>query len=269
MSDIILLNIESIRQYLPNTAPHQALPIEIYSELTSTIDQIKNQLQKPDALFPHIILAEKQTQARGQLQKKWYAPAAENIYLSSAWVFHKELHELAGLSLVVGLAIAKALELYGIKEGLKIKWPNDIYYQNKKLAGILIETEARNTEMLYAIISLGCNVNMTAAADQYITQPWISLNKIFGKDQDRNVIVAHILQQLLIYLPLFLQHGWQYFLPQWHQYDFLHGKTITLKNSQGEHVGIVMGVDLRGHLLLQAGNGEIFAHVSGEIIKNF
>src|SRR5436190_1973168 len=99
------------------------------------LDQIKH---NPNLLTKAVVITEQQTRGRGQNQKIWQSPYGKNIYLSYYWQFNAAC-DLSGLSLVVALAVTSALQKYKIAN-IKLKWPNDIYYANKKLAGILIES---------------------------------------------------------------------------------------------------------------------------------
>ncbi len=259
-----LLNIDTIRSHITNPSIRQ-LPIDLFTIIPSTHDYFKDPSLHEN--LPRVCLAEQQTQGRGQHQKTWYSPPAVNLYFTALWSFTCDLRHLQGLSLAVGLSTLKAIQRYGVAHDLQLKWPNDVYHQGQKLVGILIETETRAEDVL-AIISMGININQDpAAADQSIHQPWTSLKKIIGAEQDRNKMAGLLIDQLATDLAQFLQKGWAVFLPEWFQNDFLLGKPITIKDTQGEHQGVSQGVDTAGRLLLRADNGEINAYATGQIMK--
>ncbi|MFT3741349.1 MAG: biotin--[acetyl-CoA-carboxylase] ligase [Gammaproteobacteria bacterium] len=244
-----------IIQHDLSTPTAQAIPIEIVRVTTSTIDHLKSL-----TACPLLCLAEEQTQARGQHQRVWYAPAFQNIYFSLRWQFPQSFTQRQGLSLAVGLAVIQALTQHGAP-ALKIKWPNDIYWRNQKLAGILIELGPHQI----ATISMGINVNMTSA--ETIPQSWTSLQLITGKAIDRNPLIASLLEQLIATLNQYQQSGWQSFLPLWAQYDYLKDQRITLQQGDNRYQGRVNGVDHRGYLLLEDDLGNISHHINGHVVK--
>lgn len=244
--------------------PH-AVAINILSRITSTIDWLK---AKSTALVcPHVCLAEKQTQGRGQMNRYWHTPFATNVNLSCAWRFQKEVRELEGLSLAIGICVARALAAYGLTQHVRIKWPNDIYWKDNKLAGILVDTENQGAGNTFAIISVGINVNMLPELEGKITQPWTSLSLVLGSPQDRNKMAGLLIDQLLQDIKIFSLQGFAPFLADWPHYDYLREKSVTLKNAQGIFSGIAKGVDHRGHLLIGTESGVLISQASGELQK--
>ncbi len=257
-----LLNEALIRQQIKNKQP---ITIEIFPQISSTIDHLKNQSEALD--YPHICLAEVQTHGRGQLNRPWHGPFATNVHLSCSWLFQKAIPQLEGLSLAVGICVIRALIAYGLTQQISVKWPNDIYWQDKKLAGILIDTESRGIGSTLAIVSVGINVNMEIVPEGQITQSWTSLSKILGATQDRNKMTGLLIDQLLTDLAIFDAQGFAPFLVDWADYDYLRDKPVALKNVQGICSGIATGIDARGHLQICTAQGDIVTHASGELLK--
>ena len=137
----------------------RASQIEILESVSSTNDYLKKFKSPASVKF---CLAEHQLGGRGRLQRQWYSPFGRNIYLSCLYSFQKDISELAGLSLVTSLAILKALRNWVADEKLAVKWPNDIFFENKKLAGSLIEIQAETHGVSQVIIGIGLNVNMAS-----------------------------------------------------------------------------------------------------------
>lgn len=251
-----------IRPFIQNA---QAFVLEVHNSLDSSHLELKRRLSSLDLSFPHVLLVEEQTQGIGQTHKNWYSPYAENIYLSCAWSFSQKSLGLQGLSLVVGLAIIEALRvLMGEDIPIRIKWPNDVLYENKKISGILVDIETHSPENSRAVISIGLNVNMRVG-DALINQPWSSLGLITGKIWDRNQVAGVLINSLFNYLIQFGGRGFAFFLEQWRRYDYLLQKSITLKNSYGTQVGVASGVDIYGRLLHLTADGKITAYASAEI----
>lgn len=250
-----MLNLEKIKSQLIQ----QELLVELFDSLPSTNDYLKNKKYQNSA----VCLAEQQTQGRGRLGREWYSPPGQNIYLSYFYRFQKKIEELAGLSLVVTLAIVKALKICGIQNNLFSKWPNDVVWEGKKLSGSLIEVQAGSSQIQDVIIGIGLNVNMTQDEEK-ISQAWTSMQKILGTNQDRNKICAAVINELTHYLQTFNQQGFRVFVEEWIKTDCLTGQTICIQNLDKKVTGKVMGVNEQGCLLLRMSNNEIQAFSAGE-----
>lgn len=241
-----------------------ALPewvVNIFDSLPSTNDFLKKQ---PSAL--QLCMAEQQTAGHGRLGKKWFSPKNVNLYFSLMWPFHQSPTQLNGLSLVVALSLVKILSKLGLHPHLKIKWPNDIYWEHKKLAGILIElTHARDNHNTL-IIGVGLNVNMHETPNIDPSRPWVSLSQILNRTLDRNLLLVAIMKQLLPDLQQFSQTGFTTFLPLWLTWDYLYGKTLDFKLADGIIHGIARGVNEQGYLLLQDPLNGLKAYSSGTIL---
>lgn len=112
----------------------------VFDEIDSTNEYLLTHHQRLEN--GTVCLAEKQTAGRGRRGRTWYSPESENLYFSILWHYPMEqAADLPPLSLVVALIIAESLTAQNVKD-IQIKWPNDIYYQGKKMGGILLETQA-------------------------------------------------------------------------------------------------------------------------------
>ncbi len=251
-----MLDKKQIKKNLNN----KNIEIDIFDSLGSTNDYLHSFLKSSDM---RICLAEQQTHGKGRLNHHWHSPFGVNIYLSCLYAFHKNMSELAGLSLVVSLAVIKTLQSY-LPKMLHVKWPNDIYYDGKKLAGILIESQAENNGGCIVIIGVGINVNMYTDENKSITQDWTSLRCITNHCIDRNFIVASFTNTLIDYLEKFNQHGLLFFMDEWRSVDYLFNKNITVKNSQSKSSGVAKGINDQGFLLLETNANEIKAFSTGD-----
>lgn len=258
MNTFELLNAEAIRRALTPAAASHLAKLDILNAIDSTNAYLLN---KKDLPCGYVCLAEQQTAGRGRLNKVWHSPASENIYLSLNWRFlHTE--QLAGLSLVIGIAAANALRNYGLVH-LALKWPNDILYQNKKLSGILVETLRENSGGYRAIIGIGVNVNMPKE-NNHIDQPWTDVAAILNAKPQRNLIISYLLNELFAALPAFQAQGLSAFLKEWRQYDVIFNKPVTVIQAEQRLKGIATGIDAQGNLLVEI-DGVIKPFCSGEI----
>lgn len=238
------------------------IQLEIYSQLPSTNTYFFENKDR-DYSKPVFCLAELQTAGKGRLGRAWHSPFAQNIYCSCRWDLPCDVSKLAGLSLVVGLAVVSALNQLNTEVDFKLKWPNDIIANNKKLGGVLVDVIAEAHGACSVIIGLGLNINMQCDAEQ-ITQQWTSMQLLLGKNFDRNQIVALYIPILLDYLQRFVDGGFAEFISLWKKYDYLREKTINVTHQKRKLKGVMLGVDQQGQLRLQQADKSIISCVAGE-----
>jgi BirA family transcriptional regulator, biotin operon repressor / biotin---[acetyl-CoA-carboxylase] ligase len=244
----ILLQKKQIENFIKS---HQT-SLEIYEILPSTSDYLK---RKQPLKAKNICLAEYQTQGKGRLGREWASPFGRNIYCSLSYMFNKDISELSGLSLAVGVLVAQALEVVNPLLNPLLKWPNDIYIGQQKVGGILIELMAEANGKSIAIISFGLNVNMKDEP-LAINQPWTSLEHVLNEKLDRNIAVGHLLAGILDGMELFAKKGFGAFKDQWTKYDTLVNKQVNITMGKDTTSGIAKGIDNQGYLLLQLTNGQ-------------
>lgn len=265
--NLIFLDKKLIQKKIGN----KNVDIQIFENIDTTHD-FKNFPEKNKT--PSICLAECQTQGKGRMGRYWHSPFGQNLYFSCLYTFEKDISELAGLSLVVGLAVIKTLKKYDLPESSLIKWPNDVIYQNQKLSGILIDIKPKKNNICHTMISIGLNVNMIKNNDVHknenILQPWTSLREITANYIDRNDLCAELINNLLVYLKKFEQLGLDFFIPEWKSVDALLDKPIILDNANHKISGIAKGINAQGFLLLELENGKTQAFSSGDtsVAKN-
>lgn len=238
--------------------------VDVLDQVTSTNDYLL-QHKAPSTTPYHAVLAEQQTQGRGRLGRTWVSPYGNNIYLSLAWCSRKDPLELSGLSLAVAVAIIQALADYGITEGLNVKWPNDVLYDNNKLAGVLVELISESHSQTTVVIGIGMNTFLSPMNARDIDQPWISINDITHKKVDRNQLAALLLNQLTSMLDVFAEHGFEPFLKTWSQYDSYSGKPIVLSNGDTRIHGTMQGITEQGELLIKNKQQQLQKIMSGEM----
>jgi BirA family biotin operon repressor/biotin-[acetyl-CoA-carboxylase] ligase len=243
------------------------LDLKIFETLPSTNDYLKKfGWQNTMA----VCLAEEQTKGRGRFSRNWYSPFGQNIYLSMGFNITKEISELMGISLIIGLAVINAIKEYGIKEKILIKWPNDILWKDKKIAGILIDANAEINGNCKLIIGVGINLNMATIPQSSDLQSFMSLKKIIGHTIDKNKMVALLINNIFIFIKKFEKDGLHSFIEQWHNYDYLYDKKLKIKDANIEKQGIAKGIDPYGRLILQLNNGneQMFACGDTTICKS-
>ncbi len=216
---------------------------------------------------PCACLAEYQTMGRGRRGDKWVSPFASGLCLSLLWPFERNPSHLAGLSLAVGVTIAEALEAFGV-DGVGVKWPNDLHWSGRKLAGVLIELVGKGGSPTHCVIGVGLNVRVPEAAAQArdtIDQPWVDLAATGCALLSRNHLAALLLARLMGALRRFDVAGFTPFLPAWRRRDVLAGRSLMVQQADGQLVrGVGGGVNEGGALVL-ADDGRTHLITSGQV----
>lgn len=268
---LTLLETAKISSFIKGSQKSQLEQIEIFDSLPSTNDyllNVKSTNASPEAPKKNrACFAEKQTQGKSRRGRAWVSPFAKNIYLSLLWHFEKDPSELSGLSLAIAIATVETLHAFGIAQDLGIKWPNDVLWENHKLAGILIELSGEANGVCSAVIGVGLNVNMPNSAlyDRNISQPWTDLQRLTDQKIDRNKLAGMLLNNLIATAALFQKQGLTAFLPQWQKLDLTLNKPVTIITNTTELEGIGRGINEHGHFLLEIKPGQIKHFASGEV----
>ena len=207
-------------------------------------------------------IAEYQQAGRGRRGRQWFSPFGANLYMSMYWRLEQGPAAAMGLSLVIGIIMAETLRSLGADD-VRVKWPNDIYLNDRKLAGILVELTGKTGDAAQIVIGAGINLAMRAADASQINQGWINLQEA-GVTVNRNELAAHLINSLREALPLFEQEGLTPFIARWAPLDNFINRPVKLLIGEREVHGIARGVDSQGGLLLEQ-DGEIKAWVGGEI----
>ncbi|BAC95933.1 biotin-(acetyl-CoA carboxylase) ligase [Vibrio vulnificus YJ016] len=211
----------------------------------------------------HVCLAEYQSQGRGRRGRQWFSPFGSNLYMSMYWRLDAGMAAAMGLSLVVGIAAVEALETLGV-QGVKLKWPNDVYYQDKKLAGILVEMTGQAGGAAHLVIGMGLNMQMQADCHS-IDQPWTALSQIeSGARLDRTELALTLMAKWREALSEYEQCGLNGFIERWNRLDNFKGRQVKLLIGPREIHGEVQGIDSQGGVILKTVEG-IQTFVGGEI----
>ncbi|USD65416.1 bifunctional biotin--[acetyl-CoA-carboxylase] ligase/biotin operon repressor BirA [Vibrio sp. SCSIO 43136] len=238
-------------------------PVSVFPVIDSTNQYLMDQMGSLDS--GHVCLAEYQSSGRGRRGRTWVSPFATNLYMSMYWRLEAGMAAAMGLSLVIGIATTEALDSLGY-DGVKLKWPNDIYYQDTKLAGILVEMSGQAGGAAELVIGLGLNVAMPESETEAIDQPWTALEKLSAGSLpiDRNELAATILQHWQQALAQYEGMGMSAFIERWNRFDNYVGRPVTLLMGPNQVTGIVQGINEQGAVLIETDKG-VEAFIGGEI----
>jgi BirA family biotin operon repressor/biotin-[acetyl-CoA-carboxylase] ligase len=254
-----LLNEKLISNELGDT--RQLLDhLEIVTSVNSTNTCL---LEKPANCKKYAIFAEQQTSGRGQFNRPWLSGLGKNIALSLSWNL-PNTNKLMSLSLIMGLAVIQALKEYGLN-GIKLKWPNDVVYKRKKLAGILIETQVSKSKLSKVVIGIGLNLYKPIYEPNSIDQAITDVYTIYKLPPQRNRIAGLLLKNALMALSTLQANGPASFLKKWQKTDDLKDQLIYIQTPKaGTIEGIARGINAFGQLRVDI-KGETHCFHSGEI----
>lgn len=251
--------IELALYQLNRANDNPAMSIEVVEETGSTNADLMQRAKSLNA--PTFLLARHQTAGKGRAGRSWISTPDGVLTFSLAWPFHADAQSLMGLPLAVGVAIAERLLQLGVP--VKLKWPNDILKESKKLAGILVESQSVSSTMTWAVIGIGLNLSVPVELEQSIGQevadaPWLAR-------MDRNALLAELLQALQVALAEFALQGFGAFVERWNRlHAYAQQMVKIVDHDKILQKGIALGVDDKGCLLLQTDSGRIAIH-SGDV----
>lgn len=243
--------------------------IAIFQTINST-NTYARELAEKSAASGAVILAEQQTAGRGRRGKSWVSPFAANIYLSIVWDFEQGAQALEGLSLAIGVAVKRALAAHGV-QGVKLKWPNDIYVEQKKLGGILLEMIGDPAGHCSVIVGVGLNVAMPVLQANAIDQDWTDVTTELQSQQSsgalpaRNKLAAALISEILPLLSTFQAQGFAAYRDEWQAADAFYGQAAVISTPKQSISGIVKGVETNGALRLELDGGKIESFIGGEL----
>lgn len=258
-----LLNEQSIQEKLSQQQCQNTFHLNIFNSIDSTNRYLKELPNNKSHI--EVCCAEQQTQGRGRFGRAWFSPFGENIYCSSRWELNYDMSKLSGLSLVTSLSVLATLKAFYPSPDFKVKWPNDLYWHDKKIGGCLIEIIAESNNNIQLIIGIGLNVNSNTSIHPLPDhKEWCSLHDITNQYFNRNPIIALLLFNLENYLNRFTNEGFESFLDEWNQSDYLLGKDASITQYTTSLSGTVKGIDNQGRLILQDESGKTHHLSSGD-----
>ena len=255
------LSERSIKGSLSKTLLDEIDSIFIEDSTESTNDNAKEHLKNQRNLFS-VHLAEQQVSGRGRNNKKWVSPHGQNIYLSLGWKSSINHSQLEGLSLAVATSLISSLKEFTSSD-LKIKWPNDLLINGKKISGILIET-TDSEDGLDIVIGIGINVHMDESEGSEIDQSWGNLEENPTSKLDRNKIIVSIVSEMYKLFKGYPNSGFKKYHHVFETHNLLKDKLCKVETDKETYEGKVIGVNEVGELLLEK-NGKIQHLRYGEV----
>ena len=214
---------------------------------------------------PVLLLADEQTAGRGRRGRRWHSAPGAGLTFSLAVTLRRPLRELAALSLVAGVAVARALHALGVAR-VALKWPNDIVVDGAKLGGILVETKSNGGGAIKAVIGIGINLRGAAGLRARVRRDVAALEQ-FGAVPDPAVVAGAIGDALLESLAAFEARGLDAVRAEWEKLDAHAGQKLRVRLADGRVLtGVASGLEADGALRL-ATRGGVRAVRSGRVMS--
>jgi BirA family biotin operon repressor/biotin-[acetyl-CoA-carboxylase] ligase len=173
------------------------------------------------------LAAEWQSAGRGRRGRGWVGGLGGSLLFSLLWRFDRGAGHLAGLSLAVGVAVARALRECGVS-GAQVKWPNDVVVDFRKLGGILIETSGEMQGPSVAVVGVGINHRLPESVVDAIDQPAVDMARCVAALPSRNLLLARTLAQLVAVLDGFERNGFPAFRAEWRSLHAFQGRRVRV-----------------------------------------
>ena len=227
------------------------------NETDSTNKLIKELIKQGESNFPFIVQTDFQTAGKGQFNNTWESLPKQNLLFSIALKIPEiTIEHQFKISKLVAVALREVIGLYNDK--VCIKWPNDIYVDDKKIAGILIENTITGSKIDYCIIGIGLNVNQTEFSKK-LPNP-TSLKLLKNRDFEIQTLREQIVDKLLFYTSqLFLLD--EIYL----KYLYRKGELSQFRQNNNDFLGVIVGVNSIGKLLVRVVDRKIQSFANREI----
>jgi len=256
------LSMESMRPALTGPWPDAAARVTLLPEVESTNHWL---LRLPEASQRQGLacVAESQLAGRGRHGRVWVAPPYRNVTLSVGWCFENGATMLSGLSLAAGVVVAEVLRRHGC-DGVTLKWPNDLYLDNRKVGGLLVDLRGEATGPCWVVLGVGINLYSSARIAEQVDRPWAAIDQC-NVAVERNRLVAELISAAWGMLQDFEARGFSLFRGRWEALHGFDGREVTVEGHGGNFSATITGVDDDGVLHLRDRKGVERKVSAGEV----
>ncbi len=211
-----------------------------------------------------LVVADMQTAGRGRRGREWKSPKGEAVYMSLLLRPEALPRQLSGLTLVMALSVAQALQGLDIN-GCQIKWPNDIVMNHKKLCGILTELHMENGKVSDVVIGVGLNVGQESFAEE-LAKTATSIYAETGRQIDKDALIDAVMSAFVQNYSIYQKtYDMTRLMEDYHAFLANCNREVRVLDPKGEYEGIALGINLRGELLVQRQDDTIEEVYAGEV----
>ena len=235
----------------------------IYEDTVPSTMDVAFRLGMEGAVEGTLVCAEGQTKGKGRLGRQWNSPKGKGIYMSVILRPSLPPTEVAQLTLLAAVAVCEAIQrVSGV--AARIKWPNDILVENRKLAGILTELSAETDRVRFVVIGIGINVNTSVSV---LPPQATSLKEEAQKKISRVELLQEILVELENWYERLKKQGFAPVVERWKELSSTLGKRVRLVDPGGEVEGEAVDLDKTGALMIRNDAGLIVSKISGDVVQ--
>ncbi len=240
------------------------MKLEVLDEVDSTSSRLMARAIE-GAPSGTCLVAEWQSAGRGRRGRSWVASLGGSLTFSLLWRFERGAGHLGGLSLAVGVAVARALAKCGV-ERVRVKWPNDIVCDFRKIAGLLVETAGEMQGPSVAVIGVGINYRLAERVVDRIDQPVTDVAQCSAAPASRSELLGRVLAEMCAALEAFDRHGFTALRAAWRELHAYQGKRVrVMPGRDAPFDAEVVDVGADGVLVVRRGDGQLVSLASAEI----
>jgi len=246
---IDLLDATALQRDLVGTG----LQVQLVEQVTSTSSALLAGAEH----LPHgsVLVAEWQSAGRGRRGSGWSAVPGQGLTFSLLWRFATGVQALGGLSLAVGVALARACSALGAG-GVGVKWPNDLLFDGRKLGGVLVEVQGDALGPSAAVIGVGMNVHAAPQLNAADALPAAALAEAMSGKLQRGLVLTELLRHMAVALADFERQGLGAFSSDWRRLHAWNGRLVGFPGSDGrQQEGVAVDIDSDGALLVETCEG--------------
>lgn len=226
------------------------------SDVVGSTNALMMQSATQETAHANCLAAEFQTHGRGRRGRVWHAGLGGALTFSLLWRFDLGAAQLSGLSLAIGVALARAMRELGAPN-VQLKWPNDLLHGYQKLGGVLIELQGDALGPSATVIGVGINLRLDDNIRNQIDQAVVDLTSLCPDLASRNQVLAVTLRHMVDVLDVFETQGFGVLREEWEVLHAYQGKSVSLRMPDGSQFsGKVTGVTGDGVLILETSSGE-------------
>lgn len=235
--------------------------IYYFDNVSSTMNEAM-QLGMKGAGEGVLVLAEAQTKGRGRLGRVWFSPKYKGIYLSLILRPKILSQEASILTLLSAVSVCEAIKTF-LGLDAQIKWPNDIFFHQKKIGGILTELNAEMDEVNFVVIGIGLNVNNDKKA---LISSAASLKFEKKENINRIELLQEILRKIENNYLFFMKYGSKSIIEKWREFNITLGRRIRVYRHKEHIEGEAIDIDIDGGLLVRKDTGVTEKVMTGDVV---
>lgn len=250
-----------LRESLPRSLFTQVV---YYFPVLGSTNSYLTELAKRGEPEGALVITEKQTRGKGRLGRQWHSPSGVNLLFSTLFRPPFSIDRVFSLTMLIAVSLVDAIrEVTGLRA--LIKWPNDIYVNDKKMAGILTEFSADTRGIEHVVVGTGLNVNWDILDRPELEPMATSLMKEVGHPVSRVTLLSHILDELESNYRRLLRGEDAPIRDRWNKHSMVIGKEVLIDPEGEAKRAKARGIDRNGALLIEEEGGRASSVVCGDV----